>query len=56
MEFEKNPSWDHADHEEKNRQLYLKQKAMLDLFLQKGAISRTQHDRSLGDLREKMHF
>ena len=29
---------------------------MLDLFLEKGAISRAQHDKSLGDLREKMHI
>lgn len=42
--------------EETRRRLFEKQRAMLDLFLQKGAISRTQHDRSLGDLREKMHF
>lgn len=42
--------------EETRRRLFEKQRAMLDLFLQKGAISQTQHDRSLGDLREKMHF
>ena len=30
--------------------------AKLDLFLEKGAISRAQHDKSLGDLREKMHI
>lgn len=42
--------------EETRRQLFEKQKAMLDLFLEKGAISRAQHDKSLGDLREKMHI
>ncbi len=42
--------------EETRRRLFEKQRAMLDLFLQKGAISRAQHDRSLGDLREKMHI
>ncbi len=42
--------------EEMHRQLFEKQKAMLDLFLEKGAISRAQHDKSLGDLREKMHI
>ena len=39
---------------EKNRQLFLRQKKLLDLFLEKGAISRAQHDKSLHDLREKM--
>ena len=42
--------------EESRRRLFEKQKAMLDLFLEKGAISRAQHDKSLGDLREKMHI
>ena len=39
---------------EKNHQLYLKQKALLDQFLEKGAISQAQHDKSLHDLIEKM--
>ena len=51
-----NPSneWDHMTQEEKNHQLYLKQKQMLDMFLERGAISRAQHDKSLHDLTEKM--
>ena len=44
------------NQEETRRQLFEKQKAMLDLFLEKGAISRAQHDKSLGNLREKMHI
>lgn len=40
--------------EEKKQQLFLSQKKTLDLFLQKGAISQSQYDKSLGDLREKM--
>ena len=40
--------------EEKKLQLFLNQKKTLDLFLEKGAISKTQYDKSLGDLREKM--
>ena len=40
--------------EEKNRCLYFRQKELLDLFLQNGAISQTQHDKSLHDLGEKM--
>ena len=40
--------------EEKKRQLYLRQKQTLDLFLEHGAISRAQYDKSLGDLTVKM--
>ena len=40
--------------EEKKLNLFLSQKKTLDLFLEKGAISRAQDDKSLGDLREKM--
>ena len=34
--------------------LYLRQKELLDTFLEHGAISRAQYDKSLGDLTEKM--
>lgn len=40
--------------EEKRHQLFLRQKQLLDVFLAHGAITRAQHDKSLGDLREKM--
>ena len=40
--------------EEKKRDLYLHQKRTLDLFLERGAISQKQYDKSLGDLTEKM--
>lgn len=46
--------WDSLSPEEKKVQLYLKQKALLDQFLQTGAISKAQYDKSLGDLTEKM--
>jgi hypothetical protein len=49
-----NTLWASMSAEEKNRQLFRKQKELLDLFLEKGAISREQHDRSLRDLRRKM--
>ena len=39
---------------EKKRQLYLRQKALLDIFLGNGAITRAQYDKSLGDLTVKM--
>lgn len=46
--------WENLSSEEKNKQLFLKQKRTLDLFLERNAISREQYDKSLGDLREKM--
>ena len=46
--------WESLSPEEKKRQLFLKQKDLLDTFLKSGAISRAQYDKSLGDLKEKM--
>ena len=42
--------------EEKKRNLFLEQKKTLDLFLEKGAISKAQYDKSYGDLKKKMGF
>jgi len=53
MSQEKTP-WDDLSPENRKTKLFLEQKKTLDLFLQKGAISQTQYDKSLGDLREKM--
>ena len=39
---------------EKNHQLFLQQKEILELFLARGAISKAQHDRSLSELTVKM--
>lgn len=47
-------AWETMTYEQKNHQLYLKQKSMLDMFLAHGAISQAQHDKSLHDLTEKM--
>lgn len=55
MESSKDP-WTELSHEEKNHELYLKQKALLDQFLSTGAITRAQHDKSLHDLTEKMQI
>lgn len=55
MEMEaENKNWSALSYEEKNHQLFLKQKALLDGFLERGAISKAQHDKSLHDLIEKM--
>ncbi|MBO4539354.1 MAG: hypothetical protein J5781_03695 [Clostridia bacterium] len=37
-----------------NKELYLKQKELLDTFLSHGAISKEQYDKSLGTLKEKL--
>ena len=47
-------NWSSLNHEEKNRLLFLRQKKTLDMFLEKGAISQAQHDKSLHDIIEKM--
>lgn len=49
-----NPGWEGLSYKEKNEQLYIRQKETLDMFLQHGAISKAQHDKSLRDLKEKM--
>lgn len=55
MEIEnENKAWEALSHEEKNHRLFLRQKALLDGFLEHGAITKAQHDRSLHDLTEKM--
>ncbi len=49
-----NSTWQNLSYTEKNHQLFLNQKALLDSFLERGAITRAQHDKSLHDLRDKM--
>ena len=46
--------WENLSPEEKKRELFLRQKRTLDLFLERHAISQAQYDKSLGELREKM--
>ena len=46
--------WENLSPEEKKRELFLRQKQTLDMFLERHAISQAQYDKSLGDLREKM--
>ncbi len=48
--------WESLSPEEKKRQLFLKQKRLLDTFLKNGAISRAQYDKSYNDMKEKMGF
>jgi len=44
----------HMNVEDRKRDLFLRQKKLLDTFLEHGAISRAQYDKSLGDLTVKM--
>lgn len=46
--------WERMSPEEKKRELFLRQKHTLDLFLERNAISKEQYDKSLGDLKSKM--
>ena len=55
MDYEKTgKEWDSLSYKEKNHQLYLWQVALLDRFLENGAISQEQYDKSFRDLTEKM--
>ena len=46
--------WEKLTPEEKKKQLFLEQKQTLELFLERGAISQAQFDKSFGDLKTKM--
>lgn len=48
--------WEKLTTDEKKKQLFIKQKKLLDTFLERNAISKAQYDKSLGDLREKMEM
>ena len=45
---------DSAAYEQMLKELFLRQKETLDLFLERKAITQKQYDKSLGDLRDKM--
>lgn len=47
-------SWNSLSQVEKKLELFRRQKELLDTFLATGAISQSQHDKSLNCLIEKM--
>ena len=49
-----NQCWSELSPEEKKKELYLRQKRILDDFLERGAITQAQYDKSFGNLTEKM--
>ena len=54
MTTENDPVWDFLSYADKNRVLYERQKKMLEEFLERGAISKAQFEKSPHDLTEKM--
>lgn len=52
-DFEKR-EWKTLTYEEKNRLLFLRQKRLLDMFLERNAISKAQYEKSFYDLTSKM--
>ena len=54
MSTEAEKQWDKMTHEEKQEWLFRQQKDTLDRFLEHGAISKAQYNKSLHDLIEKM--
>ena len=49
-------AWETMTPEQKRRELYDRQVALLDTFLEHRAISQEQHDKSLYDLTVKMGY
>ena len=56
MSIVDNVVWEDLAPEEKRRKLYEQQKALLATFLEHGAITQMQYDKSLHDLTEKMGY
>lgn len=49
-----NDAWASLSYVEKNRQLFLRQKETLEMFLERGAISQDQYNTSLHEMEKKM--
>lgn len=54
MNTDNKDNWSFLSYKEKNNLLFHRQRKTLEMFLERGAISREQHDKSLNDLIEKM--
>lgn len=46
--------WGRLSPDEKKKQLYFQQKEVLDKFLERGAITKAEYNKSFGDLTRKM--
>ena len=56
MDWANNAAWEAMTPEQKRRELYNRQVALLDTFLEHRAITQEQHDKSLHDLTVKMGY
>ena len=54
MITENNTEWQNLSPEQKKRRLFDEQKKTLDAFLQRGAITKQQYNKSYTDLKLKM--
>ena len=52
----KDPAWASLSYAEKNKELFKRQKHLLEIFLERGAISKEQYKKSLHDLTMKMDY
>ena len=52
----KDPAWASLSYAEKNKELFKRQKHLLEMFLERGAISKEQYEKSLHDLTMKMNY
>ena len=53
---DKSNIWSTMTYKDKNYQLFLEQVGRLEMFLERGAISHAQYDKSLHDLIEKTGY
>ena len=56
MDYEFSEEYKGLSKEEQKRRLFENQKDILDKFLERGAFSQAQYDKSLGDLKAKMGY
>ena len=56
MEYELCEEYKGLSKEDQKRRLFENQKDVLDKFLERGAISQAQYDKSLGDMKTKMGY
>ena len=52
----KDPAWASLSYAEKNRELFERRNRLLGMFLERGAISKEQYEKSLHDLMEKTGY
>ena len=50
----KDPAWDALSYAEKNKKLFERQKHLLELFRERGAITKAEYEKSVRDLSAKM--